>query len=116
MYALNSTYRIKNVLVLKYNKVEDLREWLSKYEAEDTGGRYGTVRAAVNFDLTENASLAFLKSYGNNGRISDTDYHFSIVEIMDQLKIKFRPCETRIEWLRVLLRKLSQWTESKRPT
>lgn len=35
---------------------------------------------------------------------------------MEMLKMKYRPCEVKIDWLRVFLKKLSEVTDSKRPT
>lgn len=64
---------LKDVLVLQYRRVEELSRWLDRYVGEDTGGSYGPIRAALNLDLVPQGSAAFLKSFGNNGRISDTD-------------------------------------------
>ena len=44
--------------------------------------------------------MLYLKHYGRNGRTCDTDYYYSVEELLIQLNLKYRMCEVRKDWLK----------------
>ena len=57
-----------------------------------TKHNYGVIRAAINLELENDATGIYFEVFGDNGRHPDSDYYFSLAELMNKLRIKYKPC------------------------
>lgn len=48
-------------------------------------------------------SSVFLDIYGLNGRHPDSDFYYSIVSLLNKLRIKYKPCEIKLSFLKKIL-------------
>ena len=92
----------KTVLLVGYSHKRELDVWIDEYQSGRTKHNFGVIRAAVNLNLTEGASGVYTDIFGSNGRHCDSDYYFYLVEMMNKLRIKHKPCDYKLSFLKTL--------------